>query len=184
MVLYAEGPRFKSPVCTKELSAGIVFLGGWGWSYWGRKEISHNILEYVKFPTNRTFHGNFPISAWENFSGNLTCMLEWNCYLTSIHGNHTFHLRQCGCNQVFNQLKLLSPFLSFQVSRDDISVLQRFAEMPSGFFSKTLQRWCPGLEKEALLSFWFQLVETPSFKSGCKLNHTCSQHSPHRRTIS
>jgi hypothetical protein len=30
MVLYAEGPRFKSPVCTKEISAGIVFLGGWG----------------------------------------------------------------------------------------------------------------------------------------------------------
>ena len=49
----------------------------------------------MKFPTNRTFHGNFPISTWENFSGNLTCMLEWNCYLTSIHGNHTLHLRQC-----------------------------------------------------------------------------------------
>ncbi len=30
MVLYAEGARFKSPVCTKELSAGIVFLGGGG----------------------------------------------------------------------------------------------------------------------------------------------------------
>jgi hypothetical protein len=68
MVLYAEGPRFKSPVCIKELCAGIVFLGGGG--------ISHIILEYVKFPTNRTFHGNFPISTWENFSGNLTCMLE------------------------------------------------------------------------------------------------------------
>ncbi len=22
-------------------------------------------------------------------------MLEWNCYFTSIHGNHTLHLRQC-----------------------------------------------------------------------------------------
>ncbi len=58
------------------------------------KEISHNILEYVKFPTNGAFHGNFPISTWEKYSGILTCMLEWNCYLTSIHGNHTFHLRQ------------------------------------------------------------------------------------------
>ena len=30
MVLYAEGPRFKSPVCIKDLSADIVFLGGGG----------------------------------------------------------------------------------------------------------------------------------------------------------
>jgi hypothetical protein len=30
MVLYAEGPRFKSPVCTKEVWVGIVFLGGRG----------------------------------------------------------------------------------------------------------------------------------------------------------
>ncbi len=28
--MYAEGPRFKSPVCTKELWAGIVYLGGGG----------------------------------------------------------------------------------------------------------------------------------------------------------
>jgi hypothetical protein len=75
--LYAEGPRFKSPVCTKELCAGIVFfLGGGGDPFQVGKEISHNILEYVKFPTDRTFHGNFPISKWENFCGNLTCMLE------------------------------------------------------------------------------------------------------------
>ncbi len=67
------------------LGAGVVqvlcryfFPGGGGSdpSKVHRKEISHNILEYVKFPTYRTFHGNFPISAWENFSGNLTCMLE------------------------------------------------------------------------------------------------------------
>ncbi len=30
MVLYAEGPGFKSPVCTRELCAGIVFLEGGG----------------------------------------------------------------------------------------------------------------------------------------------------------
>ncbi len=30
MVLYAEGPRFKSPVCTKELCASFVFRGGVG----------------------------------------------------------------------------------------------------------------------------------------------------------
>jgi hypothetical protein len=73
MVLYAEVPRFKSPLCIKEVWAGIVFLGGGGGD---RKEISHNILLYGKFPTNCTFHGNFPISTCENFSGNLTFMLE------------------------------------------------------------------------------------------------------------
>ncbi len=68
------------------------------WIFSCRMEISHNILEYVKFPTNRIFHRNFSISTWENFRGNLTCMLEWNCYLTSIHENHSFHLRQCTKN--------------------------------------------------------------------------------------
>ncbi len=38
-------------------------------------EISHIFLEYVKFPTNHTFHRNFHISTWEFPSGNLTCML-------------------------------------------------------------------------------------------------------------
>ncbi len=95
MVLFAKGPRFKSPVYTKEICAGIVFLGGGGDPIKVERKFPTTFLEYVKFPTNHTIHWNFPISTWENFSGNLTCMLELNCYLTSIHGNHTFHLRQC-----------------------------------------------------------------------------------------
>ncbi len=54
----------------------LFFWGGGGDPIKVEKEISHNILEYVKFPINRKFHGNFPISTWENFSCNLTCMLE------------------------------------------------------------------------------------------------------------
>ncbi len=78
----------------------LLYLFSWGGGggcpiYLGREEISHNFLEYVKFPTNHKFHRNFPISTWENFNGNLTCMLEWNCYLTRIHVNQSFHLRQC-----------------------------------------------------------------------------------------
>ncbi len=60
-----------NPLCGVRRFGQVLF--SWGGD---RKEISHNILQYVKFPTNRTFHGNFPISKWENFSGNLTCMLE------------------------------------------------------------------------------------------------------------
>ncbi len=47
--------------------------GGGGMS---REDISQIFLQYLKFPTNHTFHGNFPIPSWENFNGNLTCMLE------------------------------------------------------------------------------------------------------------
>jgi hypothetical protein len=63
--MYAEGPRFKSPVCSQELRAGIVFLGGGGgWSKKVIKEIYHKILENFKFTKNRTFHGNFPMGKF------------------------------------------------------------------------------------------------------------------------
>ncbi len=78
-------------------------------------EISHFFLEYVKFPTNHTFHRNFAISTWEILSGNLTCMLERNWYLTRIHVN-TLSICHGVCSEPKEGLQLIVDWLRIPVT--------------------------------------------------------------------
>ncbi len=143
-----KGPG-SNHLCILRSFVQVLFSWGGWWSYSGRKEISHNIFEYVKFPTNCTFHGNFPISTWENFSGNLTCMLEWNCYLTSIHGNHTFHLRKCSCTSSFlYRLAFVNKksLLTLIYTRDtQLSNECRQTFLWQSVYLRTLPKNCPNL---------------------------------------
>ena len=103
----------------------------------------------MKFPTNRTFHGNFPISTWKNFSGNLTCMLEWNCYLTSIHGNHTLHLRQCRDIACYLFARAPSMLATFRKSLPSL-IFHFFCDSRFGGFATTLRYLQPSEKKKKI----------------------------------